>query len=243
MDATVCIPGSWIRRRAGAGTWAHSRTARRPKGTSARCNSSSTAGRLAAGDKDASSAALADDHVHRALARDVFGGRIAERAQVHAVPEVLSGAEEHGAQRHVHLVDQARAEKLPDGRYAAADTNVTIAGRFLRLLQCGFDPVGDKIERRPARHLDGFAWVVCQHEGRHVVRRFVSPPALPALVGPGSAHGPEHVAPENPRADSGKTLLGHAVVDSRLAAFQTVHAAPRAGLEEPLEDLGAPQAE
>src|SRR5205823_14433668 len=82
-----------------------------------------------------------------------------------------------------------------------------------------------------------------QHEDWHVIRRLLAPPALPALVRPRAPDWTEHVAPENPGTDSGKALLGNCVVDSRLSIGMAVHLPPHARVEEPLHQLGAPEAE
>ena len=50
------------------------------------------------------------------------------------------------------------------------------------------------------------ARVMRQHEHRHVVRRLVAPPALPALVRPWPADRPEHVPAQDPGADSLEAL-------------------------------------
>ena len=82
-----------------------------------------------------------------------------------------------------------------------------------------------------------------QHEHRRVIRRLVAPPALPALVGPWAAHGAEHVAAEDPRADVLEALLGNAVVDAGLPVVVSVHPAPHAHVEEPVHQLGPAHAE
>jgi hypothetical protein len=50
-------------------------------------------------------------------------------------------------------------------------------------------------------------------------------------------------APENPRADSGESLLRHLVVDTGLTIFQTMHLAPDARVKKPLHQLWAVDAE
>ena len=55
-----------------------------------------------------------------ALARDPLGALVAERAQVEPAHQVLALAEQHRAQREVHLVDEPGFEVLPDRRRAAA---------------------------------------------------------------------------------------------------------------------------
>src|SRR5262249_48844821 len=78
---------------------------------------------------------------------------------------------------------------------------------------------------------------------RGVIRRLVAPPALPAFVGPRAAHGAEHVAPEDPRADPREAARREIVVDPCFSAFLAVHALPGAGMEEPVEELRPADAE
>ena len=66
---------------------------------------------------------------------------------------------------------------------------------------------------------------------------------MPSVVRPRPANRTEHVAPENPGTDSGKALLGNPVVDPRLATVKALHLSPHARGEEPLHQLGAPDAE
>src|SRR5262245_55201749 len=81
--------------------------------------------------------------------------------------------------------------------------------------------------------------MVSQHEDRHVVRRLVAPPPLPALVRPRTPNRAEHVPPENPGAEPAHAAFGDAVVDAGLAVRFPVHAAPRAGLKQPFHELGS----
>src|SRR5256714_5020772 len=69
------------------------------------------------------------------------------------------------------------------------------------------------------------------------------PTSLPAFVRPRAPDGTEHVAPENPGADSGEAVLGDPVVDPCLSAVKALHLPPHARGEEPLHQLGAPDAE
>src|SRR5215471_10113302 len=81
-----------------------------------------------------------------------------------------------------------------------------------------------------------------QHEDGGVIRRFIAPPALPAVVRPRAADGTEHVATENPCADSGEALLRDSVVDSGFSIVVAVHPSPNAGVEKPIHQLGAAHA-
>src|SRR5205814_9041757 len=127
--------------------------------------------------------------------------------------------------------------------HAAAEAHVAGAGSLLCALERGVDAVGDEVEHRATFHLERASRVVREHENRRVIRRLVAPPALPALVGPRPAHRPEHVAPEDPRADAAEALRGHLMVDARLAARLSLHLAPEPRVEEPFHQLGAIHAE
>src|SRR5512135_3716062 len=189
------------------------------------------------------SRALAQHDVSRALARDVPRALVAERAQVEALHQVLARAEQNRPQHEVQLVDQPRAQVLPDRRHAAAEAYVLAARRGARLFARGADAFGDEAELRAARHPERRAHVVRQHEHRRVVGRLLAPPSLPAFVRPGSAHRAEHVAPEDPGADAREALLRHLIVDAGLAPVLAVHLAPDARGEEPLHQLGSADAE
>src|SRR5438034_7405658 len=143
----------------------------------------------------------------------------------------------------MQLVNQAGAQILPDCGYAAAETDIAAARRSTRLLQSDVNALGDKAKLRISRHPERRARVMRQHEHGRVIRRLVAPPALPAVVRPRAAHWNEHVAPKNPGTDSGKALLSNSVVDSRLSIVMAVHLPPHARVEEPLHQLGAPDAQ
>src|SRR5947207_15182916 len=143
----------------------------------------------------------------------------------------------------MQLINQGSAQILPNSCYAATDADVAAAPCRGRLLQSGVNAFGDKAKLRTSRHPKRRPRVMRQHEDGRVIRRLVAPPALPAVVRPRASDRTEHVAPKNPGADSGKTLLGNSVIDSRLAIVVTVHPPPHACLEEPLHQVRAPDAE
>src|SRR5437773_10540997 len=143
----------------------------------------------------------------------------------------------------MQLINQGSAQILPNSCYAATDADVAAARCSGRLLQSGVNAFGDKAKLRTSRHPKRRPRVMRQHEDRRVIRRLLAPPALPALVRPRAPDWTEHVAPENPGTDSGKALLGNSVVDSRLSIGMAVHLPPHARVEEPLHQLGAPDAE
>src|SRR6266550_4500886 len=143
----------------------------------------------------------------------------------------------------MQLVDQAGAQILPDSGYAATEADVAAARCSARLLQSGVNAFGDEAKLRTSRHPERRPRVMRQHEDGRVIRRLVAPPALPAVVRPRASDRTEHVAPEDPGTDSGKGLLRNSVVDPCLSVFMAVHPPPYACVEEPLHQLGAPDAE
>src|SRR5204862_7580197 len=116
-------------------------------------------------------------------------------------------AEQHRSSGEMQFVDQTCAQVLSNSRYPATEADVATVGCGSRLLQSGVNTVGDEAKLRTSRHAKRCPPVMCQHEDGRVIRRLVAPPALPAVVGPGAANAAGHVAPKNPGANSGKTLL------------------------------------
>src|SRR5437588_3610957 len=143
----------------------------------------------------------------------------------------------------MQLVDESGAQVLPDRRHASTQPNVFAACRGFGLLERGFDAAGDEAELRAAFHRQRRARVMREHENRRVVRRLVAPPPFPAFVRPRAADGAEHVAAEDPGADSFQTLRREIVVHPGFAVRLTVHAPPGARAEEAVEPLGTSDAE
>src|SRR5208337_4731055 len=114
----------------------------------------------------------------------------------------------------MELVNQGRAQILPDSGYAAAEADVAAARCSGRLFQGGVDAFGDKEKLRTSRHPKRRPRVMRQHEDGRVIRRLVAPPALPTVVRPRAPDRTEHVAPKNPGTDSGKALFRNCVIDS-----------------------------
>src|SRR5712692_5701577 len=156
---------------------------------------------------------------------------------------MLPGTQQDRSDGEMQLVNQGGAQILPDRGYAATEADVAAARCSGCLLQSGVNASGDKAKLRASRHLKRRPRMMRQHEDGRVIRRLVAPPALPAVVRPRASDGTEHVAPENPGTDSGKALLRDSVIDSRLSIAMAVHPPPYARVEEPLHQLGAPDAE
>src|SRR6202165_233574 len=143
----------------------------------------------------------------------------------------------------MQLVNQGGTQILPNSGYATTEADVAAARCSGRLLQCDVDAFTDKAKLRTSRHSKRCPRVMRQHKDGRVIRRLLPPPPLPAVVRPRASDRTEHVAPKNPGTDSGKALLRNSVIDSRFAVVIAVHLPPHARVEEPLHQLGAPDAE
>src|SRR5882672_3457612 len=181
--------------------------------------------------------------MRRALARNGLPALVAQSTRVDVVQEVLAGAEQNRSDREMQLVDQPGAQELSDCGHASAQPDVAVARGGLRLLERGPNSVGNEIEYGAALHRDRRPRMMREHEYRNMIGRLLAPPALPALVGPGTADRAEHVAPQDPGTDPAQALLRDLVVDSGFAVGHAVHLPPGAGLEEPLHQLRAACAE
>src|SRR5690554_5858876 len=98
------------------------------------------------------------------------------------------------------------------------------------------------MERGIAFHLDGRTCVMSQDKNRHVVRRVLTPPSLPARIGPGTANWSEHVSPDNPRSDVPESPCSKIVVDAGGSITRTVGPLERACWDEPLVQIFATHA-
>src|SRR5215813_1453055 len=78
-----------------------------------------------------------------------------------------------------------------------------------------------------------------KHKYGRVIRRFVTPPALPTIIGPGTANRAEHVPPKNPGANVDESHLGDLVINARLTIIKAVHLPPDARVEKPFHQIRA----
>src|ERR1700716_3188071 len=120
---------------------------------------------------------------------------------------MLARTEQDRSDREMQLVNQGRAQILPNTGYAAAEPDVATLRCSDRLLQSCVNAFGDKAKLRASRHPERRPRVMRQHENGRVIRRLLAPPALPAVVRPRASDRTEHVAPKDPRTNSGKALL------------------------------------
>jgi hypothetical protein len=151
---------------------------------------------------------------------------------------MLALAKHNRRDGEVKVIDQSSTQLLSDGSHAATQSDIFAACRLLRLLECGFDSVGDETKLRSAFHGDSCPRIVGQDEDRRVVRRLIAPPAPPTLVGPWPPDRTEHVSPKNPRSDTLEALNGKIVIHAGFPVAVSVHLSERSCVKEPVEQLG-----
>src|SRR5256885_2176134 len=83
---------------------------------------------------------------------NVLAALVTELCSVETAEKVLSGAEQDGRNRQVHLVDQSGAQILPDRSDPAAEPDVLAVGCIEGALKCSVDAVGNEVEGRAAVH-------------------------------------------------------------------------------------------
>src|SRR5438045_2442776 len=142
----------------------------------------------------------------------------------------------------MHLIDELGAQILLDGCDTSSDSHVPLLCSFFCALQRRMNSVGDEVKCCAALHLKRLARVVRQHERRNMIGRFVTPPSFPGVVGPWTAHRPEHVPAENPRAHVLHPSLRPLIIHTSRAAFLPLHLLPCACGKEPLKQLRATNA-
>src|SRR6516165_3036569 len=141
------------------------------------------------------------------------------------------------------MINQSCLQELANRSNPAAQPNVFTAGRRGGTLQGGADSVGDEVKGRLAGHRNRLPRVMGEDEDLRVIGWCVAPPSFPVVVRPGSAHRPEHVAPQYPRADVLEPTPREIVVDAGHTAFPSVHLTKRAGGKCPLVQRHAANAE
>src|SRR5262245_56406515 len=165
----------------------------------------------------------AENDVGGVCGRLVFGDVEAERRQVNPGEHCFALPEHDGGQGQTELVEQSRAKVLTHRLDAPADLHVATIGGLLRLIQRRLDTLGHKDKGGAAFHLDRIARMMRQHEGRRVIGRIGAPPTLPALVRPGAADRPEHIAAEDEGAEAVHRTMCVGLIDAVRAAALTGH--------------------
>src|SRR5580765_997850 len=159
---------------------------------------------------------LCQNNVHPTFTGHPFCAGIPQSSQIEAGEERFTGTEQYRPYNEVQLIDEPGPQILSNRRRTAADANVEITGRSFCLFESRVNSLGDKVERRSARHHDWLSGMMSQDKCGHVIRRFVAPPSFPIFVRPRTANWPEHITSEYPRSLARHALDCKAVVDAGL---------------------------
>src|SRR5579864_648150 len=119
----------------------------------------------------------------------------------------------------MQFIDQSFPKVLPDGRRSASDSDILSVGGSARSFQRGANAVSNEMKGGASLHYEWRTRMMSEHENLRMVNRVVTPPSAPALIRPGTAHRPEHIAAHNPGAHIAEASRGKVVVDPGLAVF------------------------
>lgn len=176
------------------------------------------------------------------LRRNMFDCPVSQRMKINAAKERFSLAERCGDKSKVNFIDLSGLNILPHGLGTAANLDVLCACRLARLLQRLLNTASDKVKCRSTEHLDRWSGIMCQYESRCVIRRIVTPPAFPLIVGPFAANRPEHVTAQDEGTKTFHGALAEPVIKARFSVVFSEHLTKRARREKPLKKLLASQA-
>src|SRR3954451_1107350 len=167
---------------------------------------------------------LAPEHdMRREVCGSGFYHAVAEGREIQALEHRLAPSEQDRRKRKMQFIDQAGLQVLSNGRDAATDLDVTCSRGGVCALERGMNPVRDEVERGAALHYDRLAGMVRQDKRRSVIRRIVSPPALPAIVQPFPAHRAEHVPAKDEGTEAVHRAVGKGLVHALRATALAEH--------------------
>ena len=157
--------------------------------------------------------AISHDQARRAPAEVTVSGVVPNGIPIDSFPV---RRERRGA--NGYLIDEVGVEELPDGAGATAQSDILAVGGRARLLQHRGGVAGEEVEGRVGQG-EGGPLVVGHDEDRSVERRLLTPPALPLVVGPGSALRAELVAAHDLGANVAGEVSGQVVVQAAAASW------------------------
>src|SRR5580698_829200 len=102
-----------------------------------------------------------------------------QRTKVQTIEQRLALTKKNGGRHDMERVDQAGSQILPHRGHAASDLDVFAAGSIFREIQRLLETARHKVEGGSTFHHHRFTLIMRKNEGRCVVRRIVTPPALP----------------------------------------------------------------
>ena len=181
--------------------------------------------------------------MHCGRGSDVLGAFVSQLQEIKSSEETLAAAQDNRRNGNMQLVNQPSLKILPDRRRPATETHVQSVSRLPGALQGGVDAIGDEMKGRAALHLDRRARMMGENEYLCVIRRVVTPPALPFVIRPCAANRSEHITPQNPRTDSVQPAFRKIVVNTRRTVAIAVEFLESARRKEPLVEVAATNAQ
>lgn len=119
----------------------------------------------------------------------------------------------------MQFIDQSLPKILPDGRRSASDANILSLGSLASSFQRDVNSVSNEMKGRAALHHERRTRMMSEYENRLMIHGVLAPPPSPALIGPGTAHGAEHIPAHNPGTNVVETTRGKVIIDSSLPIF------------------------
>jgi hypothetical protein len=172
----------------------------------------------------------------------MFDCPVSESAKIQAAKERFPLAERNWTKGEVNLIHVAGLNVLLHSLDTAADLDVLSARRFARFFQRFLNATGNEMECGPAQHLNWRARMMCEYKGWRVIRRIVTPPAFPLIVGPLSTNWAEHVAPDDESAEIFHRSSGKFVIEAGISTVFSEHLTKGLRREKPLKDFFASHA-
>src|ERR1043166_2638086 len=176
-------------------------------------------------------------------ARHILRALVPKLHQVQSAQQVFAAAENDWCNGEMQLVNQAGLQILPDCGRAATQPDIQSIRGFLGTLQGRVDTVRNEMKGGASLHVDWRALVMREHKNLRVGRRILTPPAFPLIIRPWTANRSEHVASENPCADSVKAPFRKIVIDTCCTLSVAMNFLKRARGKDPLMKVYAAHAE
>jgi hypothetical protein len=157
---------------------------------------------------------LGESEMHNIGTGNVLCTLVTECECVDAGKEMFAGTKKDRTDSDMHLVNKSGLEILPDRGNPAAKPYISAVGRVGCPFQCGMNSAREELEGCAAIHGDWRPGVMGKHEYGSVIRRVVTPPALPIFIRPWPTDGAEHVPADDPSSDTFETPSREVVIDA-----------------------------
>ncbi len=119
----------------------------------------------------------------------------------------------------MEFINQSLPKILPDRRRSASDADILSVGGFASSFKRDANPVSNEMKGRAALHYEWSPRMMGEHKNLRMIDRVITPPAFPAFIKPGTAHGPEHIPAQNPGTYIVEAPCSKVVIDPGLTAL------------------------